>query len=231
LKRQLVAAGYRGSRSIYVYLGVKLVIAILLPLVLVMLRGFQIGFVYMLTPPVLGLALLVAAIGFFLPDLVLRMQTNTRRLDFIEGFPDALDMLVVCVEAGLGLDAAIDRVAREIRVSHPALSLEIALVSLEIRAGKSREEALRSMADRINLDQARSLATLLIQAEKYGTSIGAALRTFAEEMRSERIQRARETAAKLPVKLTFPVMLFIFPSLFLVVLGPAVVRIFTVLLD
>lgn len=230
LERELVIAGFRQPRAIYIYLGTKLVMAMGLPLLLT-LAAMLTGKLYLLAQFTGLLFLVVLAVaGFLVPDLALRYITNRRHLDYIEGFPDALDMLVVCVEAGLGLDAAIDRVAREIRVSHPSLAIELGLISLEIRAGKSREEALRSMSERMDVDQIQSLATLLIQAEKFGTSIATALRTFAEEMRVERIQRARETAAKLPVRLVFPIVFCIFPALLLVVLGPAVTRIFSILL-
>lgn len=133
---------------------------------------------------------------------------------------------MVCVEAGLGLDSAIQRVAQEIKISHPHLSSELALIPIEIRAGKTRREALQGLADRTDIDLVVSLVTLLLQAEQFGTSISSALRAYAEEMRTERIQRAREKAAKLPVKLVFPIALFIFPALFLVVLGPAVIALY-----
>src|SRR5690606_33421124 len=145
--------------------------------------------------------------GFLLPDYGLRRTIKRRRLEFLEGFPDAMDMLVVCVEAGLGLDSAIQRVSRELRHSHPALATELALHGLEVRAGKSRQEAFRSLAERMHIDQVHALATILIQAERYGTSIAMALRNFAEDMRVERIQRARETAAKLPVRMIFPIVM------------------------
>jgi len=165
-------------------------------------------------------------VGLFLPDFFLERKASKRRREFQEGFPDAMDMLVVCVEAGLGLDAAIQRVGKEIVSSHPELGVEFSLVSLELRAGKARADALRALADRTALDDVRALTSILIQAEHFGTSIAEALRQQANEMRTLRLQRAKERAAKLPVKLIFPIIFFIFPALFLVVLGPALVRIY-----
>jgi len=229
IRRQLVKAGYRRQIAIFIYLGAKLLLAAIGTGAVFLGYIFTGNFFLLVTPRAILSMILAGGFGFFIPDLFLSRQIGKRRLDFIEGFPDALDLLVVCVEAGLGLDSAIDRVSKEIRISHPHLASELALIPLEIRAGKSRREALQGLADRTEVDQVHSLVTLLLQAEQFGTSIGSALRAYSEEMRTERIQRAREKAAKLPVKLIFPVALFIFPALFLVVLGPAVIQIYEVL--
>ena len=173
-----------------------------------------------------GLLVFVALIGYFLPHLYISSKISERKLEFVEGFPDAMDHLVVCVEAGLGLDAAIQRVGREMAVSYPELATEFGILSLELRAGKSRSEALKSLAERTNVDQVQSLVALLIQAEHFGTSIATALREHANEMRLLRIQKAKEKAAKLPVKMLFPIVFFIFPALFIVVLVPAAIRIY-----
>ena len=231
MKKQLIMAGYRNPGAIFVFLGAKLLAALVLTLLVFVGYVVTGNYFLILTLQALGYMALAAAVGFFLPDLEIRQSTKRRQLELSEGFPDALDMLVVCVEAGLGLDAAINRVGREMRRSHPELAIELALISLEIRAGKSRKEALQGLADRTAVEQVQSLTTLLIQAERFGTSVATALRDFSKEMRLERIQRAREKAAKLPVKLIFPVGIFIFPALFLVVLGPAVIQIFTILSD
>lgn len=229
IKKLLIQAGFRRTSAIFVYLGAKLVMAIG-AIALVFLGYILTGNFFMLVTPLAILLMIASAgIGFFLPDVFLRRVIAMRQQDFVEGFPDALDMLVVCVEAGLGLDSSIDRVAKEIRLSHKHLATELSLIPLEVRAGKTRREALHGLAERTSVEQVYSLVTLLLQAEQFGTSIASALRGFAEEMRTERIQRAREKAAKLPVRLIFPVVLFIFPALFLVVLGPAVIQIFTVL--
>jgi tight adherence protein C len=224
---RLVRAGFRQSQALTIFLGLKILAAVAFPVlffVLMLLAGESL---FMLRREGILLLMLSALFGFFIPDLLLGHITKRRRRSFIEGFPDALDMLVVCVEAGLGLDAAIDRVARELRTTHPAIAAEFGLNILEVRAGTSRTESLRSLAERINVDQVHALVTLLIQAERFGTSIATALRGFAEDMRAERVQTARETAARLPAKLIFPVILFIFPALFLIILGPAFITIMT----
>jgi tight adherence protein C len=225
IKRQLVFAGYRQPRALAIFMGAKLATAVFIAAVFGLLAILS-GRVLILSQ-LQGIALVItgALLGYYLPDLALRNAISRRRQDFVESFPDALDMLVVCVEAGLGLDAAINRVARELRYSHAALASELALISLEVRAGKTRLEAFRSLAERMVIDQVQSLTTIIIQAERFGTSIASSLRNFAEEMRVERIQRAKETAAKLPVKMIFPIVLCIFPALFLVLLGPATVQI------
>lgn len=225
LRTRLVRAGYRDSRAINILYAAKVIIAVALPLIVVV--PFMFG--VLATAKYSTLVLLLAGtgiIGFFLPDFYLDRRAARRRRDFEDGFPDAMDMLVVCVEAGLGLDAAIQRVGKEIVASHPELGVEFSLVSLELRAGKGRADALRALAERTGLDDVKALTSILIQAEHFGTSIAEALREHSNEMRTLRLQRAKERAAKLPVKLIFPIIFFIFPALFLVVLGPALVRIF-----
>lgn len=229
LKSRLVMAGFSSPKAQAIFLVSKLVCAIMPPL-LVMLPLIVFGYVGSNQSQALLLFFATLAFGFFLPDVYLFHKREQRQQVLAESFPDALDLLVVCVEAGLSLDAAIQRVAREIRISHPELSDEMAMVSLELRAGKSRNEALTGLADRSGLSDIRSLTSILIQAENFGTSVADALREHAEEMRGIRLQRAREKAAKLPVKMTFPILLFIFPAIFLVILGPAIIRIFTALL-
>ncbi|MGM0631996.1 MAG: type II secretion system F family protein [Pseudomonadota bacterium] len=226
LQRALVLAGYRRPSAMYILLASKLILALATPL-LVSVAVMSLGNgAFLMEAMGLALVALLSFIGFMLPDYILARKASKRREHFTEAFPDALDMLVVCVEAGLGLDAAINRVARELRLSYPMLAQELELTSAETRAGKGRVEALQAMADRMDIDQAKSLVSLLIQAERYGTSIGSALRIYAEEMRVDRIQRAKTKAAKLPTQLLVPVVVFIFPALFLVVLGPAVISIF-----
>lgn len=225
LRSRLVRAGYRDKRAINILYAAKIITAVVLPLILIM----PLMFGALATAKYSTLIMLFAAtgiVGFFLPDFFLDRKAGKRRRQFEEGFPDAMDMLVVCVEAGLGLDAAIQRVGKEIVASHPELGVEFSIVSLELRAGKGRADALRSLAERTGLDDVRALTSILIQAEHFGTSVAAALREHSNEMRTLRLQRAKERAAKLPVKLIFPIILFIFPALFLVVLGPALVRIY-----
>jgi tight adherence protein C len=145
-----------------------------------------------------------------------------------DGFPDALDLLVVCVESGLGLSAAIERVAREIGVSHAELAVELSLVNAEMRAGVDRAKALRNLADRTGLDDIRGLVSMLIQAMRFGTSIADTLRIYSEEFRDRRMQKAEESAATISTRLIFPLVLCLFPSFFLVAIGPAVMRLIEV---
>jgi tight adherence protein C len=171
-----------------------------------------------------------ASAGYFIPMLWLRHAINQRKEKLLDAFPDALDLLVVCVEAGLGLDAAINRVSSEIHFAHRVLAEELNLVSLELRTGLSRAEALKNLSRRIDLEEVSSLVALLVQTDKFGTSIGQSLRVHSDAMRVNRQLRAEELAAKLPVKMLFPLVFFIFPSLFVVVVGPAAIKIARTLL-
>ncbi len=173
-----------------------------------------------------GLAVLIALAGFYLPDLWLTIKSDIRKEKLLEGIPDALDLLVVCVEAGMGLDGAINRVAEETKLTNPILSDELKLLNLELRAGKSRQDALRNLALRTNIDAMNSLVTLLIQTDKFGTSVAKALQVFSDSFRTQRYQKAEEFAAKMPVKLIFPLIMFIFPSLFVIIIGPAAISIY-----
>lgn len=222
LRIRFLRAGLRRQSIPYVFYGVKAFLAIMLPLVFLALRisVFQIINPRMTFAVCTGLALA----GYYLPDVWLRVKTSRRRRKIFEGLPDALDLLVVCVEAGMGVDAAINRVAEELSLSNRELSDELKLYTLEFRAGKTREAALRNLADRINLDDLRGLVMLLIQAERFGMSIAQSLRVFSDSFRTQRFQRAEEMAAKLPVKLVLPMMIFIFPTLFIVIMGPTAIR-------
>ncbi|KPV40097.1 hypothetical protein AN478_08035 [Thiohalorhabdus denitrificans] len=226
IRKKLVQAGIRGPHSLEVFMGLKALLAVgllILSLTLGVLffgRSLFVGNI-----AVLAGVLLLGMIGYYLPDWLVERRHQRRLTAFRDGFADAMDMMVVCVEAGLGFDATLQRVSRELKLSHPEISEELAIVGWELRAGKSREEALKDLAERTEIEEVRSLVSVLIQAERFGTGIGKALREQAQEMRTLRIQIAEEKAAKLPVKLIFPVILFIFPALFLVILGPAVIQI------
>ena len=172
---------------------------------------------------ILGIATLA---GFYFPDLCLKLWIGWRKEQIVLGFPDALDLLVVCVEAGMGIDAAMHRVAEEIRLSSRVISDELRLLNLELRAGKSRTDALRNLGIRTDVEEVRSFSTLLIQTDRFGTSVAQALRVHSDAMRTRRYQKAEELAAKLPVKLMFPLILFIFPAIFVVIVGPAVIQIY-----
>jgi tight adherence protein C len=166
-------------------------------------------------------SLLSAAIGFYLPRLVLSNKITQRQLRITWGLADCLDLMVVAVEAGLGLNAALNRVGEELKVSHPDLHSELDLVNLEIRVGRSREEALRNLAERTGVDDIRSFVALLVQADRYGSSIGKAVRVFADSLRTKRRQKAEQASQKAALKLIFPLTMFLFPVIVLVILAPA----------
>lgn len=226
IKTRLIHAGHMGPNAIKIFMTLKILLAMFVPLLLV-LPFILLGVILINEPSkTIPYLVLAALLGYYMPDIVVYQQKKKRQLLFAEGFPDAMDMMVVCVEAGLGVDAAIARVADEIGISHPELAKEFYIVNLELRAGKSRKQALRDLGERTGVTQVKSLAALLIQAEHFGTSIARALREHADEMRNVRMQVAKEKAAKLPVKLIFPLVFFIFPALFLVILAPAAIRIY-----
>lgn len=174
--------------------------------------------------------LVCAALGYMMPNFFLARRITNRQRDIFESFPDAIDLTTVCVEAGLGLDAALARVGAEMRLKSPILGEELHLVNLELRAGSSRERALRNLALRTGIDEIDSLVAILIQADRFGTSVADSLRVHSDNLRTKRRLRAEEAAAKVPQKLLFPVIFCIFPSLLLVLLGPAFIGIYRVLL-
>ena len=161
--------------------------------------------------------------GFYAPQLWLRLVTDRRKERLVDGFPDALDLMVVCVEAGLGLDQAIARVGEEVRIGHKDLADEFQILGLELRAGLTREQALRNLINRTDVEEIRSLVALLIQTDRFGTSIGQALRVHSDSMRMNRRLRAEEMAAKLPVKLMLPLIMCVFPAIGVVIMGPGVI--------
>ncbi|WP_299982375.1 type II secretion system F family protein [Desulfobacula sp.] len=173
-----------------------------------------------------GIVVLGSLLAFYLPDIWLKQITDKRKERVLKALPDCMDLLVVCVEAGMGLDSAIKRVGDELNLSYPDLSGELNLLNLELRAGKQRKAALNNFAMRTGLSETKSLATLIIQTDKFGTSVAVALKVFSESFRTQRFQRAEEKAAKLPVSILFPLLVFIFPVLFVVILGPAAINIF-----
>jgi tight adherence protein C len=179
----------------------------------------------------IAICLYVAAVGFYLPDIWLALRISSRKKSMMEGLPDALDLMVVCVEAGMGLDAAIHRVGQEMRLTNKVLSDELQLLNLELRAGKSRQDAFRDLAKRSGLEEVESLVTLLIQTDRFGTSVAQALRVYSDSFRTKRFQKAEEIAGKLSVKLMFPMIFFIFPALFVAILGPAAIRVYEIFLN
>ena len=174
--------------------------------------------------------LVMAIIGCYLPNIVLSRAIKARKLELFDNFPDAADLMLVCVEAGLGLDAALVRVADEMKIKSRVLTEEIHLTNLETRAGSTREKALRNLGLRTGVDEINTFATMLSQADKFGTSIGESLRVFSDDLRHKRQMRAEELAAKLPTKMLFPLVMCIFPAISMVILGPAGVQIYRVIL-
>jgi len=228
IKMRFLRAGFRRANVPAVFWGIKTLLAIGLP------AGFLLTRITVLKifslNGTLAICVCLALAGFYLPDIWLRIRTAYRKDKIVKGLPDALDLLVVCVEAGMGLDSAINRVGEEIRLSNKTLSDELRLLNLELRAGMSRRAALRNLALRTDIDDLNNLVTLLIQTDRFGTSISKALRVYSDTFRTKRYQRAEEIAAKIPVKLVFPLILFIFPSLFVAIMGPAAIRLYEVFL-
>lgn len=227
-RMKFLQAGMRNENALLFFWGAKIFLAILVVILISLGR-----LVY--PRPIsyfqsLALAVISALIGFYLPNLWLKIRISGRKDLIFKGVPDALDMLVVCVEAGMGLNAAVNRVADEIKISNKALAEELKQVTLEMRAGKQRQEAFRNLAQRTDLEDLNSLVSLLIQTDKFGTSIGQALRVYSETMRDKRYQRAEEMANKMVVKMIFPLVLFIFPVTGIIVAGPAFIRVFRALL-
>ena len=221
LQQRLVQAGYRGHEAIAVFFGVRIGVALLF-------------FAALATPvfmrPNFMFALAACALGYLLPGMALGRMARRRQHRIRMGMPDALDLLVVSVEAGLGLDQAIQRVGEEIAFAHGDLSDELRLVNLELRAGKGRTDALKALADRTGVDDLSSLVAMLIQTDRFGTSVAQSLRVHAETMRTKRRQRAEEAAAKTGVKMVFPLVFCIFPAIWVVTIGPAAIKFVQVLM-
>lgn len=218
LRRRMAAAGYHTPTSMIVFGAATLITPIVLALATWALAGTNIVFI--------GLA---ALIGWLLPSLVLSRIIEKRKVQIQNGLPDALDLLIVCVEAGCALDQAIVKASEELAIAYPALTEELRMITTEVRAGKPRLEAFRNFAARTKVEDVQSLVALLVQTDRFGTSIAQALRTHAETSRTKRRQRAEERAAKIGVKLVFPLVLFLFPALYVVILGPAVVQYFNIM--
>lgn len=211
----MVRAGYRSATAMMAMQGIKIV----MPIAFVAIT-FATG-IYRLN--VVFVPLLAAVVGYLLPELWLMWRVQARQHRLRLALPDALDMLVICVEAGLGLDQALMRVAQELRITHPHLSEELQLVNLEMRVGKTRLEAMRELARRTGVEDIKALVAMLIQTERFGTSIAQSLRVHSDDLRMKRRQRAEEMSAKTTVKMVPPLVFFIFPALMVVILGPAVI--------
>ena len=229
LRLRLMNAGWRTPTAAALYFAAKTVLALVLPLL---------GLVWLLRTTFMddhqsvlwAILALLGAIGYYAPNVVLTRCRARRQREILEGFPDALDLLTVCVEAGLGMDAALMRVANEIAISSPAIASELQLMLLEIRSGFTKEKALRNLVLRTGVEDIDMFASMLIQAERFGTSIGAALKVMSDTLRTRRKMRAEERAAKIALKLLFPLIFCIFPALMTVLMGPAAISIYRVLM-
>jgi len=221
LQQRLVSAGYRSNEAIVIFFGIRVALALAL-FVLLALPIF--------VRPNLPLAIGGSALGYMLPAIGLARRAKARQHRIRLSMPDALDLMVVSVEAGLGLDQAIQRVGVELASAHPELSDELRLIGLELRAGKARSEALHNLGARTGVDDVVSLVAMLVQTDKFGTSVAQSLRVHSQSLRTKRRQRAEEAAAKTGVKMVFPLVFCIFPALWVVTLGPAVIKFIEVLL-
>lgn len=218
-KLMLVRAGYRRPEAIMALRGAKVILPVVF-LVVAYLSGVSESNNAML------IYILALVAGFLLPDMWLSRRVRRRQTILRKALPDALDLLVVCIEAGLGLDQAFMRVSQELRITHPELCSELDLVNAQIRIGRTRIEAMRELSSRTGVDDIKALVAMLIQTDRFGTSVSQSLRVHADDMRLKRRQRAEEAAAKTPVKMVPPLVFFIFPALFVVILGPAIITIF-----
>lgn len=217
IRRQLMVAGYRTPNAVMNFYAAKVVAALGLPL---LFTGVAVWIPSLTTSQVMLGALIAAGLGVFAPNLLLRRAGEKRRQRLTKSLPDALDLLVVCTEAGYGLKPAIQRVADELNLVHPELAAEFAQTDAEMRAGVERDEALQNLVRRNDLEEIRGLVTLLVQSMQFGTSVADSLRIYAEEFRDKRMQQAEEKAATIQTKMIFPLVTCIFPAFFVVTVGP-----------
>ena len=228
LRIRFMNAGYRSETAPMMFFLAKTLLTFVLPAIYI-LYIFISG-----TDTKADLVLLytvaLAGLGYFLPNVFLERRIAYRKREILDSFPDAMDLIIVCVESGLGLDAALARVSEEMHMISPTLGEELHLINLELRAGSSRERALRNLALRTGVEDIDTLVAMLVQSDRFGTSIAQALRVHAENLRTKRRLRAEEAAAKIALKLLFPLIFFIFPSMLLVLLGPALISINRILL-
>ena len=225
LRSQLLNAGIASPQALGVFQVLQFLLALLLPLCVLLVWWWQ-------PPPLQRISMLIVLvlagmIGFYLPVAVLHRRIRHRQALLFRGFPDALDLMRMCIQAGLGLDATLERVGREIRLSCPPLSQELAMTGYELRAGASRAQSLRHLADRVGLPDVESWMNTLIQADRFGTSLSESLQVYSQALRNKRKLTAQEAAAKLPIKLLIPLVFCLFPGLLTVLLGPAVINITT----
>lgn len=225
IKQKLLHAGYDNDDAAVIFYSAKIVFALGLFFMIIFLAGFFPQY----TANQVGITAFIAGfVGLVLPDKYLGYKYKKRKKELMNGFPDALDLMVTCTEAGLGLNQTFNRVSEEILISHPCLAKELAIVNAKIRAGVDRMQALRELATRTGLDEIQGMVTLLNQSIQFGTSIADMLRIFAEEFRDRRMQKAEERAAQIGTKLIFPLVLCMFPAFFIVAIGPAILKVLKV---
>jgi tight adherence protein C len=220
LQKQLMHAGYRSPNAPVIYRALQLISLVFFPALVALVCA-------LMGKPLASAAIWILfafVAGFFIPRYILNRMIRSRQLRLQWGLADALDLLVVSIEAGLGLNAALIRVGEELKEVHPDISEEFAMTNMEIRVGRDRAEALRNLAERTGVEDLRSLCAMLIQADKFGTSIARAIRVYADSLRTKRRQRAEQAAQKAAVKLLFPLACFLFPTLFIALLGPAFIN-------
>lgn len=221
IRDQLVTAGFRSVDALNIFIGIRIAALILLPAI-----TFAVGILNNTRQPALLISVMVAAVaGYILPGYILEKKALARAAKIASQMPQMLDLLVIAVESGLGLDAAVQRVSKDIVQSSPILAQELAIFSLELKLGASRSDALRNLAKRCGVDEMGSLVAMLIQADRFGVSVGRSIRVFSDEMRTKRRQQMEEKAAKIPLKLLFPVLFMIFPAIMAVMAGPALINI------
>ena len=216
-EQRLAQAGFRRRDAPMILYGVKISVAVLLFIAFTSIGKVRANPVLLIAMPIL--------FGALLPDMVVTRLIQRRKDSLQRALPDALDLAVVCVEAGLGLDQSLVKIGQELKVVHPTLSEEFSLYSYEVNAGKKRGEALRNLGKRTDVDDYKAFAAVLIQTDRFGTSVAQALRVFADTMRTKRRQRAEEQAAKMSIKMIPPLVFFIFPAIFVVIIGPAIIAI------
>jgi tight adherence protein C len=221
IQRRMMRAGIRNPNALKIFYGAKVILGVSLPL----LMSFLVSGSDADPANKVVAVLAAAAAGFLCPNEYLKAMTRRRQKQIHRGLPNALDLMVVCVESGLGLDQAVVQVAKDLDQAHPEISEEFTMVNLELKAGKRRTDALRNLAERTNVEDLKKLVAVLIQADRFGTGVAQSLRGHAEYMRVQARQTAEEKAAKLGVKLVFPIFFCILPSLFVVTVGPMAVRI------
>jgi len=218
VQRMMVSAGYHSDWAAVAFAAVQLALPIGIGLTGILYFGRS--------PAVMVFSGLAALLSYYLPTFWLGSQIEKRRTEIRNGLPDAIDLLIVCIESGSGVDQALARVGEELAIAYPALSKELVMISAETRAGTPRMQAFKNFAERTKVDDVRSLVTMLVQTDRFGTSLGQALRTHSEVARTKRRQRAEEKAAKLGIKLLFPLVFCLFPAFYVIVIGPAIVQIY-----